>query len=852
MDQIIDKLEKKYKQSLFVNAISIFTRFPKMKRLDSKINLQIGTIDFIKKYLGVKNINDIQLYPHQYNSLYAYCNKGKKNFILTSSTGSGKSLVFWCWVIEKLLTDKQSTAILCFPTQALMWGQADRLAQISESSSIKTFKSTGEIGWSGSLNLSKNRISWTVWKGTKNDKEMKSHEKSDAFKESRIRLATVDKAHFSLIQYHRDFTKNLSCIVLDEAHQYDSIFGANVHYFLKRVYLAKESAKKEMPNVFLASATLSESKSFASKLTSLRERDIYSSNDAAETSIEKISLKKAKSLIKKPSKYYNEKGLLRIALFIDSSEENHRLSDILYDTKTIGSSLNIIYFSESKHQSNIQARYSKTDQRTNIIYHGDIPPLQRRQIERQFNNNEIQGVNLIATNALELGVDIEGLDICLLDDLPPKRTAFLQRIGRVGRRSGKPGLILINLSSNPFDRQIADDLEVMFKFDNSKTIPIPENLELLRLKHMITAHYEGCYRNYANRDWEYYKALFEKHFGIFYDKDEATNRLKERYPNIFDISGTFWVHKGFRGSIGEGKIPLRKRGTTRDDVAWIEDVYIFRDAHPGAIYLNYEGRCWQIKSYSGNWGESIWEHPDSNIVLGKIFKNIQVVNVVERKDNIITRGMWNEKISQYQIINDFPDYIDVPGNIEIDYGIWEYYKKFDGYKEIDLSTGDTKTVTIKEITDQFKNAMDKGKEFPFLPSLSYRTYGWEWKFDDAFESWKNDELKSIEELIGYILEPYFADVVQANPSDLIIKLSLSDSYLRIVDATPGGNGLSETLLTKGNMEIAFSNCLNILSKYKRKPKKFSSFIIQLCRKEPNYGAKKAIEIIEEMQSYWEE
>ena len=89
-------------------------------------------------------------------------------------------------------------------------------------------------------------IGWTIWHGKgsgfTHDPVMASHGRSEAFSSARIRIATLDVAHWSLFRSYQNkqFASRLRCLVLDEAHSYDGVFGANVHYFLNRLYLASE------------------------------------------------------------------------------------------------------------------------------------------------------------------------------------------------------------------------------------------------------------------------------------------------------------------------------------------------------------------------------------------------------------------------------------------------------------------------------------------------------------------------------------------------------------------------------------------------------------------------------------
>ncbi len=154
------------------------------------MKLSKETIEFIKKYEPCAEREG--LFLHQFRLLDAYV-KGAENFILTSATGSGKSLCFWTWVIDNLSENPEATALLCFPTQALMWGQAERLRRISEKGSLKIYDDQTGNAYSGTLSLEHQKIGWTVWKGTGSNQTrdivMKEHEKSSEFAEARIRLA---------------------------------------------------------------------------------------------------------------------------------------------------------------------------------------------------------------------------------------------------------------------------------------------------------------------------------------------------------------------------------------------------------------------------------------------------------------------------------------------------------------------------------------------------------------------------------------------------------------------------------------------------------------------------------------
>ena len=271
IEKVASNALRHFAQVLHPQAIRIFTPFTNPVPLAS-----CKVTSDLKRFLVAyePKVESNGLFPHQANFLKAYARDGRENFIITTATGSGKSLCFWTWVFDQLVKNPGSTALLCFPTQALMWGQAERLVRLSEADSL-AYPGGQSTPYGGVLKVGRNSIGWTIWHGkgmgATFDPVMDEHEKSNAFDSARIRIATLDKAHFSLFgsRDNKKFVSRLRCLVLDEAHSYDGVFGANVHYFLKRVYMAKELLGKKRPGLFLASATLSSAQKFAATLLSL-------------------------------------------------------------------------------------------------------------------------------------------------------------------------------------------------------------------------------------------------------------------------------------------------------------------------------------------------------------------------------------------------------------------------------------------------------------------------------------------------------------------------------------------------------------------------------------------------------
>ena len=450
---------------------------------------------------------------------------------------------------------------MCFPTPALMWGQAERLVRLSDKKSL-AYPGGQATAYGGAIKVGKDALGWTIWHGvghgTTFDRVMDAHEQSDTFASARIRIATLDKAHFSLFtkRENKDFARRLRCLVLDEAHTYDGIFGANVHYFLKRVYLAKEIQGKERPGIFLASATLSSAKKFAQTMLSLDGDQITHIEDSTKQQLDLIPTSDVPKALAAPP----ADGLLRIVLLLNDQASDASLLPFMGSETELGTDVNAIYFSQSKFTSKKLKMSLETacKKRCHLIYDADLSPKDRRQIERRLNDPAVNGTTVLATNALELGVDIEGLDVCFMDQIPPRRADMLQRIGRVGRRPDRPGLVMLRVAAEPHDQSILEDPLAAFRLDLSRPMPIPVHLEMMKWRHMLAAFKEWMsVIRHGDVTWDDFNDAMQHQFDEAPSYQDLKSRFEDRYGALVDMTGN-WVHKGFRASTARAKFPCWK------------------------------------------------------------------------------------------------------------------------------------------------------------------------------------------------------------------------------------------------------------------------------------------------------
>jgi superfamily II DNA/RNA helicase len=839
------------------------------------------------------------LFSHQAKALRAIAEGKSNNYVLTTTTASGKSLCFWAWVFAHILRDHMSTALLCFPTQALMWSQADRLAKMSDLGST-----VGDIvAYGGRITIGDRQPWWSVWKGVGQnqtvDAAMKIHLRSDCFLKARVRIATTDKAHYSLLR-DTNFVRNLSCVVLDEAHEYWGIFGANVRYFLKRLFAARDLLGLPPPGIFMASATVGDPIALLSQLLSpicVAETTFIA--DDIKPAVDQISLSEAVHLLNSPPS-----GELTRVVFAhnDTSEGFRRSHDVLRST-ILGTKINAVSFALSKFQAKGESLHLKRDihhlGRAVEVYDADIPPSRRRKIEARLNCGQIYGASLIATSALELGVDIESLDFCLLAPIPKERHAVIQRIGRVGRRLGKPGLVLMGLDPyHPFDQQLADSPIDVLRPAGLEALEYSTGIEMVRWKHMLAGYHEGLLSYYAKGDGERLAQVMNNRFGEHLVYEDLLSRYHAAYGVGARRDDAYWAHHGFRACASEGRVPLveldgyangrprpRLISGQRHDIAWIQDLDLFRDAHPEGIFLGHDGRRWRIVAYGGHWldspdAECEWEaqKPDAWLHV------TDAVYVKEIGQDIATRGKWNDDISLGRNLPT-PDNISAPSLGELVYGVWSVARQWVGYNQVDLRTGQSIHVSASEVAERFRQAIEQGLNFPYLNKLTWGTLGWRWHFPEVAGSvllkkstpsqtlepsrppddpatrgrsaWcmasdDNLDRQDVEDVLSTIIAEYCSSAVGCPSSYLSVSLDVEGRALTVLDETPNGNGISYALLRSDGMTVAMRNLYQAFQDQQiySNPKAFRQRVNQLIGKDVDMPVEAIYSFVRDLCYCW--
>jgi hypothetical protein len=830
---------------LHKEAICLITPVPKLVPL-SDVQTSSALAAFVTAY--EPRVAESGLYGHQAKIVKSLKQRDLPNIVMTTSTASGKSLSFWAWTFEIFARESKSTVIATFPNQALLWGQAKRLAAISEPSSVKEFTEMSGVCFSGTIKKGGTTIPWTVWYGTSQCKYMEEHAKSPDFARARLRLSTLDKVHWSLMrEENASFLSDLRGIIIDEAHWLHGLLGANVRSLINRLKLSMDVLGRRHPRFFLASATLADAVGFAEDLTGERRSSFLEVNDKGAAKSMTVPTSRVPEFLAQAS----EPGLLRrYVLLLQPDAKPIAARDVLGEKHQLGPEANALCFVQSKfvgHRLYNELNHALLG-RDVIAYDGDLPTIERRKVERKLFENTGRPKIVIGTNALELGIDLPTLDVVVMDELPSRRCDLLQRLGRVGRSTERPGFAVLCLGYSPSDERLIEEPLAAVNVEDIKPLPLPLHLDIVRLRAMQAAFAEWLDRLMEKKaSWDKFNDALKRYFGWAPSCEELEERVQDALGDVVDLDDGAWYYLGFRASASQGKIPLVLQSNPQKVVAVIEDLAIFRDAHPEGVYLGHSGVSYRVKRYVGNWDIGTWKSPQG-ILLGKYMKGLRKIEVTQETPSVVTRGRWKDNF-RLEESKDLIGAHSKPAKGNLTVGIFTFLRKFDGYCEIDLrSRTKPKNVSLEEVASRFNAAVQNGESFPFLHNFSYRTTGWTWLITRILDEEKR---KRFAPVLAPLLQGFFCDAVECSNSDIQVTFEPQRGELRVVDGTPGGNGLSEALLTDNRMSAAWATAIKQLTAQKRKSHEaFRVFLAEEYRIDITNTAQEVFDVIEQLANAW--
>lgn len=398
---------------------------------------------------GLQKRGISSLYTHQYEAFEAL--QAGKHVCVVTPTASGKTLCYNLPVLNRLLREPDTRALYLFPTKALSQDQVAELTETIETLEVR-------IG------------AYTF------DGDTPTSARTAVRNAGHIVVTNPDMLHAGILPHHTIWIRlfeNLKYVVIDEIHHYRGVFGshlANVIRRLKRICAFYGTS----PQFICCSATIANPAELAEKLI---EAPVVLVDNNGAPSGEKHFL------------FYNPPVVNRELGIRASSvkQAGHLAASLLFRQ------IQSIVFARSRLRVEILTTYLKEavarkggDPAKVRGYRGGYLPTERREIERGLRNGEVMAV--VSTNALELGIDIGSLDVCIMCGYAGGVARTWQQAGRAGRRSAT-ALVILVASSAPLDQYIIGHPDYFFE-QSPESATIDSNNLFILTSHLKCAAFE--------------------------------------------------------------------------------------------------------------------------------------------------------------------------------------------------------------------------------------------------------------------------------------------------------------------------------------------------------------------------
>lgn len=694
--------QKRYRQQI-VHKETIPARAAVTRHIPTDLSAQV------KKALhgvGIKS-----LYLHQIEAISAAL--GGKHLTISTGTASGKTLCYTIPVLESYVKNPDSRFLFLYPTKALAQDQLRALNR---------YKEYGLDFDAGTY-----------------DGDTPADVRRTLRDKGAMILTNPEMLHQGILPNHskwNSFFSNLKYIVVDEIHIYRGIFGSNVSNLLRRLNRICRFYGSS-PHYICCSATIANPKELAEKLTSypmeLIEKD--------------TSPRGPKRFVFWNPPVIDLEGVERGSA---AREGKNLLSELVME------GIQTITFVRTRTSAELIHRYTQEElerrgsgySRRVTAYRGGYLPEARREIERKLASGELLGVS--CTNALELGIDIGGLDTSIIVGYPGTIASMWQEAGRAGRK-GEESLVIYIANNSPIDQFLARNPRYFFGQSPEHAIIDPENPHVL-IGHLRCALHElPVAQSESAAFGGYLPALMDL---LVEDKQAAKD-------------GNRWKWKGKKGFPAQD-ISLRSMSnvvyTIMDDgepprvIGTIDEISAFEQTHTHAVYL----------------------HNGISYLVAKLDIEKKIVHVTRQDLDYYTQSVEEAKI-----------HID-------------YQEEEKTWRKNRIALGD---VTVHSLVYMFKKI-----KFHTRESIGYENLGLpEQEFDttafwtipppSAFTQISQFNRSIVEALVGVanVLVEVIPVYTMCDPSDIgtvVDSSNLGVSTLFVFDRYPGGMGFSERAYEK--------------------------------------------------------
>jgi DEAD/DEAH box helicase domain-containing protein len=402
--------------------------------------------EILQKALQNRGIS--RLYTHQ-KSAYDEIMRSQ-SIVAVTPTASGKTLCYNLPVLQSIINDPNARALYLFPTKALAQDQKSEINELIQEAEL-------------SIN------SYTY------DGDTPANIRQKVRRAGHIVITNPDMLHSAILPHHTKWVslfENLKYVVIDELHIYRGVFGSHVANVIRRLKRICNYYGSD-PVFICTSATIANPLELAERLT--EKNMVLIDNNGAPSG-------------RKHFLFYNP-PVVNIPLNVRRSAtlETRRLAGEFLKNK-----IQTIVFARSRVRVEILLTYlqefvkHKLGPKAIRGYRGGYLPTERREIEKGLRSGEIYGV--VSTNALELGVDIGQLQVCIMNGYPGTIASAWQQAGRAGRRHGESVVIMV-ASSSPLDQYVIQNPDYFFNRSPETARINPDNLIIL-IDHIKCSSYE--------------------------------------------------------------------------------------------------------------------------------------------------------------------------------------------------------------------------------------------------------------------------------------------------------------------------------------------------------------------------
>ena len=580
-----------------------------------------------------------ELWSHQVETAEAA--HAGEHVVVATGTASGKSLGYLVPVLSDVLdgagapTGRGATALYLAPTKALAHDQLDRLT----------------------------RLALPGLRAAAYDGDTPPEERRWVREHAAYVLTNPDLLHHSLLPGHErwaPFLRALRYVVVDECHVYRGVFGSHLALVLRR--LRRVAARyRSHPTFVLASATVADPGAHAARLVGMPVRPV--TDDGSPRAGVTIGL--WEPAIRPVTD-------AEVAVTARRRSAVAETADLLADLVEDG--VQTVAFARSRVGAEVIAsaaarRATGLPEGAIAAYRGGYLPEERRVLEADLRAGRLRG--LAATTALELGVDVSGLDAVLLAGWPGTVSSFWQQVGRAGR-AGRESLAVLVAADDPLDGFLVRNPSAIFDRPVEASVVDPEN------PHVLAPHLICAAAELPVTDADLAPGLFGAGAGVLLDRLVADGVLRRR------PSGVYWARDeppaaavSLRG-IGQ-TVRVVERSTGRV-VGLVDEARADAAVHAGAVHVH-QGRSFVVTELdldegaavvtAGDPGWSTQARSVSEFSLGRVREQRRAGAVTASFGDVTVRHQvvsFLRRLPEGEVIGEHP--LDLPVRTLATTGVW--------------------------------------------------------------------------------------------------------------------------------------------------------------------------------------